>query len=216
MDLFDMVYISRSDRQRKASDFLSAYNDILFVCDFFAGVLLGYASGLIYVRYSHFGLPIKSIIGPFLREVMLGSVIAALVLREPRLAIDQELFAPRRLLEGMRWRAIAAISIILGIGLATRGLDDMARLWLLGWCALLLVYVWVSRVGVVAYLHHLAMDGALREAIAVAGAPDVERSLAARDAEETAEVRESDDLDANEFATNSRRPIGRSLPDGKA
>jgi putative colanic acid biosynthesis UDP-glucose lipid carrier transferase len=120
---------------------------------------------------------------------MLGSIIIALVLREPWLAIDRELFTPRRLLRRVMWRAIAAVMILLAIGLATRGLNDIARQWLLTWCALQLAFTCLSRSMIVAYLHQLAMRGALREAVAVVGAPDVAGRLAARLGETAAVVK---------------------------
>lgn len=205
------LYISKADRHRKARDFLPSYNDALFLCDILGGVVVGYISGLIYIRYAHPGLPVHSIIGPLSREVMLGSVIAALVLREPRLAIGRELFAPRRLLACMLWRAVATMAILLTIGLATRGLQDMARLWLFGWCALLLLFMCISRVGIVAYLHHLAMGGALREAVAVIGAPDVAGRLAERLAEDAAIVKVIDDLDDGKFGTEPSDAMGELL-----
>jgi Undecaprenyl-phosphate glucose phosphotransferase len=184
---------------RKAPDFLPAYNDALLLCDVLGGISLGYVSGCFYMRYGHPGLSTHAIIGPMVREVMLGSVIAALILREPRLAIDGELFAPRRLLAATVLRAVVGISILLTIGLVTRGFGDMARLWLLGWCALYFAFACLSRAVVVTHLHLLAMNGALREAVAVVGAPDVAGRLAARLAESAAVVRVFDDADDFDF-----------------
>ncbi len=182
---------------RKAPDFLPAYNDALLLCDVLGGMLLGYVSGRCYMRFGHPGLSIHAIIGPMLREVMLGSIIAALILREPRLAIDGELLTPRRLFAAMMLRAAVGFSILLTIGLTTRGFGDMARLWLLGWCAAYFLFACISRTVLVTYLHRLALNGAFREAVAVVGAPDVAGRLAVRLAEGAAIVRVFDD--AHEF-----------------
>lgn len=192
---------------RKAPDFLPAYNDGLLLCDVLGGILLGYLTGCCYVLFGHQGLSIYAIIGPMLREVMLGSIIAALILREPRLAIAGELFAPRRIFAAMVVRAVAAISILLAIGLATRGFGDMARLWLLGWCVTYLLSACISRAVILTYLHRLAMSGALREAVAVIGAPDVAGRLATRLAEGAAIVRVFDDADEFDFG----EPLSSSM-----
>jgi exopolysaccharide biosynthesis polyprenyl glycosylphosphotransferase len=68
-----------------------------------------------------------------------------------------------------------------------------------------------SRVGIVAYLHHLAMGGALREAVAVIGAPDVAGRLAARLAEDAAVVRVIDDFDDGKFGTETSDALSELL-----
>jgi Undecaprenyl-phosphate glucose phosphotransferase len=185
MDVLDVPQGKATVRTgRKMPGFLSASSDILLLCDVCGGLTLGYLSSRLLGAIGAFDAA-----NPVLREALLGSVLAALVLREPRLAVDMELFAPARLLSAMTWRAVAAMSILAIVGLATRGFADAARLWLLVWCALFFTYACLSRRLLVAHLHRLAMRGALREAVAVVGAPDVAAQLASRLAEQAAVVR---------------------------
>jgi len=179
---------------RKTPGFLSASSDMLLLCDVCGGIGLSYLTGRFLGDIGNAGAA-----NPLLREALLGSLLAALVLREPRLAVDRELFAPGRLLITLAWRAVAAMSILATVGLATRGLGDAARLWLLAWCALFFTYACVSRLLLVGHLHRLAMRGALREAVAVVGAPDVAGRLATRLAEHADVVRVIDGVRDTEF-----------------
>jgi Undecaprenyl-phosphate glucose phosphotransferase len=105
--------------------------------------------------------------GSFWREIILSSLLAGMVLREPRLATDRALFSPGRLFSVMRVRGTAVLALLLMVGLATRAIDDRARAWLLGWSTLFGFCVALSRIAFLLYVRRLIGIGVLREAIAI-------------------------------------------------
>jgi Undecaprenyl-phosphate glucose phosphotransferase len=105
--------------------------------------------------------------GSFWREIILSSLLASMVLREPRLATDRELFRAGRLLAVMQVRGAAVLALMLMVGLTTRAIGDQARAWLLGWSTLFCICIGLSRIAFLVYVRRLIGTGALREAIAV-------------------------------------------------
>lgn len=177
------------------TDVLPACNDILTAWDILCGLVLGYASLFLYRHAMAPTLAIDNVNTPLWREVIFGSMLAGALLRERRLAVGQNFISPRKLLVRLVCRAAAVCLALLLVGVATRGIGDVARLWVAVWCTLLFLCACASRAAMVAYLHDLSARGALREAVAVIGAPDVAGRLAARLAEQVAVVRVFDDVD---------------------
>jgi putative colanic acid biosynthesis UDP-glucose lipid carrier transferase len=164
----------------RAHDFHPVHNDMLFVSDVVAGILLGFISGFVYLRllYSYSGVNMAP--GPLWREMMLGSFIAALVMREPRLARNWKSITTERLFHTLLKRGAAVAAILLSIGMLTRALDDMARLWMLAWCSLFAAWIGLSRLGMLLYSNGVTERGRLRESVVVVGAPDLVDGLAKR------------------------------------
>ena len=188
-----------ADRQyqtkRKHQDFLSFRNDLIFAADIVVGIIAGYAGQILYFMSFHAGAPIGIVDGPLWREIVLGSAIAALVMREPRLAQGAQLLDQDGLVSDLCQRGATALAILLSVGLATRTLEDMARLWVLGWASSYAVWVALSRYLLLSQGGKLAERGELREAVAVLGSPEVAEPLAARLAQEVEVVAVLSELD---------------------
>jgi polysaccharide biosynthesis protein PslA len=192
---------SPTNWSRKARDDFQLYFDILFLLDIVVGVVLGGLSGVAYLRLLHgsshvMASDVVALAGPLWREMILGSVITALVLREPGPASGEgRLVAPFSYGSVAR-RGCAAAAILLSVGLRTRALDDMARLWVVGWSALFACWLGLSRLAMVRYWQRLAGRGLLRETVAVIGPQDVAARLSERVGGEVEIVAVLDDLDA--------------------
>jgi exopolysaccharide biosynthesis polyprenyl glycosylphosphotransferase len=186
--------------KRKSTDFLSMQNDVLLAADLLAGVGTGYLSVILYRMFMNGAVPALDLDAALWRETLLGSVIAALVLREPRLAEGRQFRRPRAMYPVLCQRGGAALAILLAVGLATRALNDMARLWVLLWAASFAVWVAVSRLSLVMYASRLAARGGLREAVAVVGTPGLADRLAARLAQEAEVVAVYDHVDGMDDA----------------
>jgi Undecaprenyl-phosphate glucose phosphotransferase len=151
--------------------------------------------------------------GSFWREIILGSLLAGMVLREPRLATDRDLFRPGKLFSVMQLRGTAVLALMLMIGLATRAIDDRARAWLLGWATSFGVCIVLSRIAFLLYVRRLIGAGALREAIAIVTFADSGRHLATRLAAEADVVLHVGAED--EIATGLFRDAGSADPDAQ-
>ena len=142
-------------------------NDLLSMFDVLVGITCGEVTLALYNLYRDKTLLVLAPDGPLLREIIFGSLLACAVLRDPRLATGRGLFVAGRLLSTLRKRGLIALVVLLTIGLATREIGDMARLWLLAWSTLFAFCVLASRVIFLFYVKHLIARGALREAIAI-------------------------------------------------
>jgi putative colanic acid biosynthesis UDP-glucose lipid carrier transferase len=151
---------------------------MLFVSDMLVGTLLGFVSGFFFLRMLHAYSGVSAAPGPLWREMMLGSVITALVMREPRLGRDWKCLAPAHLVRTMVKRGATVIVILLSIGLLTRTLHDLARLWLLCWAGLFAAWICLSRLAMSRYWIGLAARGRLRESVVLVGAPNRVQQLA--------------------------------------
>jgi Undecaprenyl-phosphate glucose phosphotransferase len=202
MDLCsDPGHMRPAGKKRTILDVLPVHVNLLFFGDIFAGILCGHLATLIYFVGIFGKAPGFTAAGPLWREMILGSLISALVLRDSRMVDARRLLEPGTLTSVMFQRGVTAIAILLSVGLATRALDDVARLWVSGWVTLFAGWIAASRWLILRYLRGLSARGGLREAVAVVGAPDVAEQLAARLAADTDIVAISDDLDdADELA----------------
>jgi Undecaprenyl-phosphate glucose phosphotransferase len=169
-DWSDVEISSASPVSRRAPDFLFLLSDLIFLWDLTACVAAGEIAlklcGL-YVQARRLDL---SMSGPFWHDIIFGSVIAALMLREPSRR-HRQLPAPLpgRMMMAQR-RCLAAFGLLIGIGFATRSTDGVARSWIMSWLALFAVSVAISRHVVGWYLLRLHNRGVLREAVAIVGA----------------------------------------------
>ena len=162
----------------RTHEFHSVHTEMIFASDVLMGVLLGFASGFFYLRMLNVYGGAIAVPGPLWREMMLGSVITALVMREPRLGRDWTCMAPAHLIRALIKRGAAAAIILLSIGLLTRAMNDAARLWLLSWFGLFAAWIGLSRLGMSRYWIGLAGHARLRESVVVIGAPNLVEHLA--------------------------------------
>ena len=187
--------LATNRRPKPSPRSIAAHNGLLFAFDVMSVACAGAASA----SFCGGALGLLHLVAwetaPILREVLLGSILVALVLREPDLANRHDLLTPSRLLARLSLRAATATGILLAIGLATRGLGDGGRAWLFLWCTMILATVGLTRLALILYLRGVATEGGLQESVAVIGAPDVAARVAARLAETVAVVRVIDDCD---------------------
>ena len=207
----------RRTRRRKGADFLPLMNDVLSIFDVTAGIVCGEIALGLYNIYCSKAPFVLTSDGPFLREIIFGSLLACAVLREPRLASRKGLFPTARLLPALRNRGVAVLILLLTTGLATRQIGDMARLWLLAWSTLFAFCVVASRVAFLFYVNQLVARGALREAVAVIHLSGSAGQLSSRISLE-ADVVVSVDSDSCDAANTSvdgvdprRHPLGLAL-----
>jgi putative colanic acid biosynthesis UDP-glucose lipid carrier transferase len=177
-------------------------NELMLLGDVVAGIVVGYVSGQLYYCAWMTSCRGFASLGPLWREIILCSLIAALVLKDPRPAgtrgegdASRSASARKSGFAAFARRGGLALTILLSVGVATRTLDDMARLWVLGWLTLFSGYAVCSRLGLMLYLRRLEESGRLREAVAVVGAPDVASRMAARLAPDADVVSVLEDLE---------------------
>jgi Undecaprenyl-phosphate glucose phosphotransferase len=181
------------------------------------GILTGKASLILYYRSAIDVEANLAASGSFWREIILTSLLAGIVLREPRLATDKSYFTPGRLLSVMRVRGACVLALMLVVGLATRAIDDRARDWLLCWSILFGVCVGLSRMAFLLYVRRLIGTGALREAIAIvtlAGSGGHLATRLAAEADVVMNVGAGDDAAIGEFndaAEPDPEPHGGSI-----
>jgi len=173
-----------SSRLRRGQDILPILSDILLLWDFTLCAVSGYAALQLYAGYILFHALDFSASGPFWRDIVFGSVIAALVLRTRSSAFNPRFLSVPRLVLAAERRCLLACAVLMGVGLLTRSTHDLARLWLLSWLLLFAVLVAATRFVLGSYLSGLGRTGGLREAVAVIGAAGVRERMAARIADE--------------------------------
>ena len=182
-DWSSVEFASRST-SRKAQDLLPIMSDLLAIWDFVACLASGQGALALYI-YAVMGRPLEfSATGPFRRDIVFGSMIAALVLRNPAGLTDRRPKSFWKLVLRAEQRCGLAFTVLIAVGLATRATDDLARLWLLSWLALFALSVAGSRIACGHYIRRLKGCGALRESVAIVGAGAARDRLAARIADE--------------------------------
>ncbi len=179
-DWSSVEFASASPKSRKAQDFLPILVDVMACWDFIACAVSGQAALALYARYVLGKSLDASASGPFWRDIAFGSLIAALVLREPLAALTRHIGSPLRLVLAAARRCAMACAVLIVVGVATRATDDLARLWLVTWMALFACIVAGTRAACGCYLARLQGQGALHESVAIVGAPGTRNRLAAR------------------------------------
>ena len=180
MDWSDVEFAATPLRPRKAQDFLPILTDLLTFWDFVACAAAGKIALAFYARYV-LATPLDySASGPFWRDILFGSLIAALVLRSPAAELRPCHNSTSRLVLVAARKCFMAFAILIAVGLATRATDDLARLWLLSWLGIFALTVACTRLAAGRYLGRLQRRGALREAVAVMGPAGIRERMAAR------------------------------------
>ncbi len=158
--------------------------DLLTCWDFLACAIAGEAA---LAFYAHYVLPAPldySSSGPFWRDILFGSLIAALMLRSSVDNLNPRLNSVVRLVLIAERKCLMAFAVLILVGLATRATNDLARLWLVSWLAMFAVIVGATRLAAGHYLRRLDRTGSLREAVAVVGTATARSRMAARIADE--------------------------------
>ena len=155
--------------RRNTADTLYLINDALLAADIVAGTIIGHMTVAFYWQYASQQNP-GAVDGLMIwRELVLVSVIAALVIRKGDYRPQTERIDALTVVGSVLGRAIYAGTILLTIGLVTRSLHEFALLWMASWAAFFLMWMLVSRLALLMYRQRLSQHGALREAIAVLG-----------------------------------------------
>jgi hypothetical protein len=134
-------------RKGTASEIHPMHQTIIFASDAVVAMLLGFISGSCYLRMMHAYTGVNLPLGPLWREVMLGSVISALVMRESRLGHNRYDIERAFRYQLPIARGAIIVIVLFCIGLLTRSLHDLGGLWLLSWAALLASWIGLSRLG---------------------------------------------------------------------
>ena len=161
-----------------AREYLPVHAEIIFVSDTIVAMLLGAVTGSCYLRMLHANSGVSAVPGPLWREMMLGSVIAALLMSAPSLERDRNRIAPSLRTHTLIARAAIVLIVLLSIGLLTQSLHDPAQLWLLSWASLLAVWIGSSRFGLLRYWRGRAARGTPRERVVLIGAANLAVRLA--------------------------------------
>ncbi len=151
----------------------STTRDAILVGDIVAGTIFGYCSVYLYaciVGRSGTITPVGMMIW---RELILVSVIGALVVArfDPQTQDGTWCNIGAAIL-GVLGRAACAGTLLLGVGMVTGTLEDLARLWLLVWAILFLVWMCLSRVALLVFRRHDFAALRRRESIALIGTRD--------------------------------------------
>ncbi len=179
-DWSDVEFSTVPYRPRKAQDFLPIVADLLTCWDFVACALAGEAALAFYARYVLAAKLDFSTSGPFWRDIVFGSLIAALALRSPAEKLNPRFRSTGQLILTAEGRCLLTFAMLIAVGLATRATDDLARLWLLSWLGLFTLIVAGTRFAAGRYLRQLQDRGSLREAVAVIGTAGARSRMAAR------------------------------------
>ena len=163
--------------RQSAADIVRDMHDVLLVGDVVIGAALGYAAVQAYFRLTSQYSAVPSLGAMMWRELVLISVIAALVMQESGAGKSADGVA---VLAGVMRRCLRCTAILVCVGLATGTLHDMARLWLLIWAAGFFLWVCASRLLVLLLERRVARAGAAREGIVVIGARAAVAELVAR------------------------------------
>ena len=173
-------------------------NELLTMWDFLMCFVAGQVALSLYAQYSSDRQLALGPTVPFRRDIVFGSIIAALFLRT-RSWPDSMLRSSWMLVMKAEQRCCVAFAVLVAVGVATRATDDLARLWLLSWLTLFALSVAMTRTALCHYVRRLRGRGALREAIAIVGAGQARERLAARIAHAANVVRTFDTRKSGEL-----------------
>ena len=122
--------------RRRSADHLVIANDLLTLWDVSATIACGYVGILVYNLTLHKGLPAVRLSGLLLRQVLLGSLVNAFVLRDRRLA-TLAAYARRRVLPvGTTRRVGACIVVLAAVACLSGSLLSISSAWWLCWALL--------------------------------------------------------------------------------
>ncbi len=161
----------------RGPDYLSLLNDALSMWDFTGAVLSGLAAGPLFLVVVGHDATIDAPGGALLREVLFGSLLAAMVLRDRGLVTPAGYAATGLLMRRLLVRLGLAAALLLGVGFATRPLDDTSRLWVLLWAVPVLSVALLGRLALLLHVRRLLRSGALRSVVAVVGEGEAARRV---------------------------------------
>ena len=154
--------------------------DILLIADVLFGATLGYAAVHLYYFMQAPSLLAHSVGMIVWRQLILASVIAALVVR--RAGTQQEKndkpSSARSTILGVLGSAASAGTLLVAVGVVTGALEDLARLWLLVWSALFIAWMLFSRLLLLSYQRNSGVYESRKPKIAIIGARDCLTRLA--------------------------------------
>ena len=143
------------------------------------------------------------------RDILMGSLVTALILNRPAMETNQTAFNRKFVHTDLFWRGAAAISVLVAIGILTRTLNDLSRLWVMLWAGSFAIFLVLYRIVLFGYLRRLAGRGALRGAVAIIGRGGSADHLARRLAEQD-DIVTVMELDADdEGVAETARELGR-------
>ena len=165
-------------RARKVEDVLSVAAGLLVVWDFLACAASGEAALKFYAAYVVGSILDFSALGPFWRDILFGSLIAALFLRASK---DQFVLGQRscaQLIAVAEGKCLLAFSALIVVGVLTRSTDDLARFWLALWFVLFVATTACTRFAIAGVLSRMNRRGELRETVAVIGSAGLREQVA--------------------------------------
>lgn len=154
---------------RNPRDALRVIHSALVLADIAAGAAFGALSVEAYFRFFANAAAFPAPSGSIVRELVLASIIAALVVRRPDPGLKPEPETARQILSQVLGRSLLCATILIGVGLATFTLHDMARAWLAMWGAAFFTWLCASRLFFLAYRNGLTQRGAAREGVVIIG-----------------------------------------------
>lgn len=160
-------------------DLLPIMNDCLVPWDVATAFGSGVFTAELYARWTAGGAG-SPVSGRMLPVLVLASLLAALVVRDRRLACAAAFRDIGRLVGASLQRGILAAAILLAVGFASRALDELSRLWVVLWLACALAGMLGGRLALAAAVRLLERHGLLRESVAIIGSGAPARRLRER------------------------------------
>ncbi len=164
----EIAAAARPPVRSRGPDYLGLLNDCLSAWDFAGAVLGGLAATRLFLALgghdAALGAP-----GSALREVLFGSLLAAVVLRDRRLVSPAGYASVGLLVRRLLVRLGLVAALLVGVGFATRSLDDASRLWVVLWAVPVLGAALLGRLVLLVHVRRLLRRGALRSVVAVVG-----------------------------------------------
>ncbi|MGI3775774.1 MAG: sugar transferase, partial [Janthinobacterium lividum] len=161
----------------RGPDYLGLLNDCLSAWNFAGAVLGGVLAWRVFEALSGHAAAAGVPGGAVLREVLFGSLLAAVVLHDRTLVSPAGFADAGMLLRRMLVRVGLAAALLLGVGFATRSLDDTSRLWVVLWAVPALGLALLGRVALLLHVRRLLRCGSLRSVVAVVGEGEAARRV---------------------------------------
>lgn len=181
VDWSSVEFASTAPRSRKAQDLLPILSDVMVIVDFIACAAAGWLALMLYTRMFLGLSPASGVAGPFWRDIVFGSLITALVLRDPASLYGRWPSSTWQCVMKAEGRCLLAFTILIAVGEATDATDNLARLWLASWLVVFGCAVSASRLALMMHLRALDGRGEFQETIAIVGnSADLSERLAAR------------------------------------
>ncbi len=173
----EIAAVAHTRLRSRGPDYLGLLNDCLSGWNFAGAVLSGVLAGRVFEMLAGHAAASGVSGGALLREVLFGSLLAAVVLHDRTLASPAGFADAGMLLRRMLVRVGLAAALLLGVGFATRSLDDTSRLWVVLWAVPALGLALVGRLALLLHVRRLLRRGALRSVVAVVGEGEAARRV---------------------------------------